>query len=267
MHVSNIWKALKDNGFTLSTYIEKLKSPDDTLEECESLISNAQLIYVQLMLWVSFQWWFSWLVKDLLLKSWNYLNFTSMLHTYWRLIYRGNSTDNTRKCSIYLANNASTSQCQPFTPLNATWGMWLWTDGWQNTGRVWMGSWWHWDGTWDQWQGCSDTQEETSKGMRYCFNQHCKQQGVVEIDMCTHQTNMNARNWLPLLASCFKAQMNPVVTSNQSSAYFSIQQTHPREWWSDLVNKVDGKGYVQFFFVFCFVLFLCHFCNLSGLTL
>ncbi|KAF8225667.1 hypothetical protein L208DRAFT_1305500 [Tricholoma matsutake] len=43
--VSNIWKALKDNGFTLLTYIEKvLESPDGALEECESLISNAQLI-------------------------------------------------------------------------------------------------------------------------------------------------------------------------------------------------------------------------------
>ena len=44
-HVSNIWKVLKDNGFTLSTYIEKvLESPDGALEECESLISNVQLI-------------------------------------------------------------------------------------------------------------------------------------------------------------------------------------------------------------------------------
>jgi len=43
--VSNIWKALKDNGFTLSTYIEKvLESPDGALEERESLISNAQPI-------------------------------------------------------------------------------------------------------------------------------------------------------------------------------------------------------------------------------
>jgi hypothetical protein len=32
--VSNIWKALKDNGFTLSTYIEKvLESPEGALEE------------------------------------------------------------------------------------------------------------------------------------------------------------------------------------------------------------------------------------------
>jgi hypothetical protein len=43
--VSNIRKALKDNGFTLSTYIEKvLESPEGALEEQESLISNAQLI-------------------------------------------------------------------------------------------------------------------------------------------------------------------------------------------------------------------------------
>jgi hypothetical protein len=43
--VSNIRKALKDNRFTLSTYIEKvLESPEGTLEEWESFISNAQPI-------------------------------------------------------------------------------------------------------------------------------------------------------------------------------------------------------------------------------
>jgi hypothetical protein len=43
--VSNIQKALKDNGFILSTYIEKvLKSPQGTLEAWESLISNMQPI-------------------------------------------------------------------------------------------------------------------------------------------------------------------------------------------------------------------------------
>jgi hypothetical protein len=43
--VSNIWKALKNNRFTLSTYIEKvLESPEGTLEEWESLISNVQPI-------------------------------------------------------------------------------------------------------------------------------------------------------------------------------------------------------------------------------
>jgi hypothetical protein len=44
-HVSNIQKALKDNGFTLSTYVEKvLESLEGTLEQWESLISNAQPI-------------------------------------------------------------------------------------------------------------------------------------------------------------------------------------------------------------------------------
>jgi hypothetical protein len=48
-HVSNIWKALKDNRFTLSTYIEKvLESLEGTLEEWESLISYMQPIYATL---------------------------------------------------------------------------------------------------------------------------------------------------------------------------------------------------------------------------